>query len=86
MPHNHILRKSTAGNKLTKWQEKINHLMYIDDIKLFAENEKEFKTLIHTVRIYRQDIGMEFGIENVSNKKRQMTYYGHNGTTKSRKN
>ena len=37
--------------------------MYIDDIKLFAKNEKERETLIHIVRIYSQDIGMEFGIE-----------------------
>ena len=37
--------------------------MYMDDIKLFAKNEKELETLIHTVRIYSQDIGMEFGIE-----------------------
>ena len=36
--------------------------MYMDDIKLFAKNEKEPETLIHTVRIYSQDIGMEFGI------------------------
>ena len=35
MPLNNILRKCTAGNKLSKSQ-KINHLMYIDDIKLFA--------------------------------------------------
>ena len=37
--------------------------MYIDDIKLFSKNEKELETLIHAVRIYSQDIGMEFGIE-----------------------
>ena len=37
--------------------------MYIDDIKLFTKNEKELETLIYTVRIYSQDIGMEFGIE-----------------------
>ena len=35
----------------------------MDDIKLFAKNEKELETLIHTVRIYSQDIGIEFGIE-----------------------
>ena len=40
-----------------------NHLIYMDDIKLYAKNEKELETLIHTVRIYSQDIGMEFGIE-----------------------
>ena len=37
--------------------------MYMDDIKLFAKNEKELETLIHAVRIYSQDIGMEFGME-----------------------
>ena len=65
MPLNHILRKCTAGYKLSRSQEKVNHLMYMDDIKLFTKNEKELETLIHTVRIYSQDIGMEFGIENV---------------------
>ena len=35
----------------------------MDDIKQYAKNEKELKTLIHAVRIYSQDIGMEFGIE-----------------------
>ena len=41
MPLNHIHRKSTAGYKLNRFQEKINPLMYMDDIKLFAKNEKE---------------------------------------------
>ena len=62
MPLN-ILRKSAAGYKLSKSQEKINHLMYMDDIKLFAKNEKKLETLLQTVRIYHQDIGMEFGID-----------------------
>ena len=60
---NHILRKCTAGYKLSRSQEKVNHLMYMDDIKLFAKNEKELETLIHIVRIYSRDIGMAFGIE-----------------------
>ena len=37
--------------------------MYMDDIKLFAKNEKELETLILAFRIYSQDIGMEFGID-----------------------
>ena len=63
MPLNYILRKFTAGYKLSRSQEKINHLMYMDDINLFAKNEKELETLLHAVRIYSQDTGMEFGIE-----------------------
>ena len=42
----HILKKCTAGYKLSKLQEKINHLRYMDDIKLFSKNEKELETLI----------------------------------------
>ena len=66
MPLNHILRKYAAGYKLSRTQEKINHLMYMDDIKLFAKNEKELETLIDAVRIYSQDLGMEFCIEKCS--------------------
>ena len=61
MPLNHILRKCTAGYKLSKSQE--NHLTYMDDFILFAKNEKELETLMHAVKIYSQDIRMEFGIE-----------------------
>ena len=69
MPLNHIFRECTAGYKLSRSQEKINHLMYMDDIKLFLKNEKknnktkQTRKLIHAVRIYSQEIGMEFGIE-----------------------
>ena len=37
--------------------------MYMDYIKLFAKNEKQLETVRHEGRIYRQDTGMEFGIE-----------------------
>ena len=63
MPLNHIFRKCTAGYRLSKLQEKIKHLMYMDDIKRFVKNEKELETLIHAIRIYSQDIGIEFGID-----------------------
>ena len=77
MPLNDILRKCIAGYKFSRLQEKINHLMYMDDIKLFAKNEKELETHIHTVRIYSQNIGMEFGIEKMCHarhEKWQTTY------------
>ena len=35
----------------------------MDDIKLFAKNEKELETIILAVRIFSQDIRMEFGKE-----------------------
>ena len=51
MPLNHILRKCIVGYKLNKSQEKTNHLMYMDDIKLLAKNGKELETRMQTVRI-----------------------------------
>ena len=63
MPLNHILIKCTAGYKFRGSQEKVNHLMFMVDIKIFAKNEKEQETLIHTITIYSRGIGMEFGIE-----------------------
>ena len=78
MPLNHILRKRTAGYNLSRSQEKSNHLMYMDDIKLYVNNEKELETLIYRVRIYSRDIGMEFRIEKcamlvMKNGKQQLT-------------
>ena len=77
MQLNHILRKCTAVYKLSRSQEKVNYLTYMD-IKLFTKNEKELETLIHTVRIYCQVIRMEFGIEKcamlvMKSGKRQLT-------------
>ena len=51
MPLNHILGKCIAGYKSNKSQEKINRLIYMDDINLFAKNEKDLETLTHAVRI-----------------------------------
>ena len=32
----------------------------MDDIQLFAKNEKELENLIQALRIYSREIGMEF--------------------------
>ena len=53
MPINHKPRKCTAGYKLSKSQEKINHLMHIDDIKLFSKIGKRTENSnIRNERIY----------------------------------
>ena len=38
----------------------------MNDITVFAQNEKELETLLQTIRIYSQDIGMEFRTEKCS--------------------
>jgi len=40
----------------------------MDDLKLYAKNEKDLTALIETVRIFTTDICVEFGLENVQGK------------------
>ena len=63
IPLTHILRKSKPGYKFSGSGEKVNNLLYVDDLKMHRKNEKELDSLIQTVRVYRQDLRMEFGIE-----------------------
>ena len=42
---------------------KINHLLFMDDLKLYSRNQKELDSLVQTILIFNRDIGMEFGIE-----------------------
>ena len=35
----------------------------MDNVKIFAKKEKELATLLQTIRIYNQGMGMEFSIE-----------------------
>ena len=41
---------------------KINHLFFIDDLKLYAKTENLLDSLTQSVRIFSSDIGMKFGI------------------------
>ena len=44
-------------------KEKINHLLFTDNLKLYGWSEKELVSLVQTVHTFTEDIGMEFGIE-----------------------
>ena len=63
----HILRKVSAGYQLEKGQhKKINHLLLMDDLKLYGNSKKEAERHKNTVRIFSKDIAMEFGISKCS--------------------
>ena len=57
-----LLRKIKQSYEF-KNKDKINHLLFMDDLKLFAKNEKGLDSLVQTVRVFSEDIGMEFGID-----------------------
>ena len=86
-PLYNIHRKFTGGYRFAKLQGRINYLMYMDNIKLFTKYEKELEILIQTVRIYSQDIVVEFHIKKllIIRMKKKTTNNWRNRTTKSRK-
>ena len=58
-----LLRDVKAGYDLGKQQGLIDHLLFIEDLKLFGKTEKQLDTLINSVRVFSSDISMESGIE-----------------------
>ena len=46
-----------------KAKRRINHLLFMDNLKLYSRIEKGLDSLVQTVRVLSEDIGMEFGIE-----------------------
>ena len=63
IPMTRVLEKTEIGYQLKKGGTRINHLMFMDDIKLFGKSTKDIDSLVQTVRIVSGDIRMEFGIE-----------------------
>ena len=57
-----LLRKMKAGYDLGGRQGKINHLLFMDDLKLYGKNENQIDTLVQSVRVMCDDIRMEFGV------------------------
>ena len=63
IPLSLILRKMKAAYKFSESKEKINNLLFMDDLKLYSQCEKGLDSLVQTVCVFSEDIGMKFGIE-----------------------
>ena len=63
LPLTHILRGAAPGYHFASNGQKVNHLLFMDDLKLYASNEKSLESLIQVVRVFSNVIGMEFGVE-----------------------
>ena len=44
------------------FDKRVNHLFYMDDLKLFGKNDSEIEGLLKTDKCFSDDIGMEFGL------------------------
>ena len=49
LPLTHILRETGMGYQLEKNGAKVNHLFFMDNLKLYGKNDKEIDSLIKTV-------------------------------------
>ena len=65
IPISLVLRKVKAGYEWGKKEFSLNHLLFMDDLKLYGKSEKQIDSLVRTVHILSTDMGMEFGIRNV---------------------
>ena len=63
IPLSIILNKAKEGYSLGKDRAKLNHLLFMDDLKLYGKDKDQLDSLVQTVRIFSSDIGMTFGIE-----------------------
>ena len=48
---------------VTSRNQKLNNLLFMDDLKLYAKSERELNSLIQTVRIFSDDVGTVFGLD-----------------------
>ena len=47
-----LLRKAKAAYEFSGSKEKINHLLFMGDLKLYRRNEKEFDLLVQTASVF----------------------------------
>ncbi|EFA13373.1 hypothetical protein TcasGA2_TC001390 [Tribolium castaneum] len=57
------LKESSTGYQLHPGGTKIDHLLYIDDLKLFAKSKNELEIQLESVKVFSENIKMSFGFE-----------------------
>ena len=61
IPGTIILRTLKQGYSFGKGKERLNHLLFMDDLKFYGSNDNEIDSLAKVVKIVSGDIGMQFG-------------------------
>ena len=63
MPLSTILNATGKGFHLDKNGLILNHLLYLDNLKLFAKSRTNLESLVSTVKLFSKFIHMSFGID-----------------------
>ena len=62
-PLSMILKDEQKGYKLGNSGNLVNHLLFMDDLKLYGKSQDEIDALLGLVQEYSNDIGMVFGMD-----------------------
>ena len=63
VPLTWLLRRAKVSYEWGKKGFKLNHLLFLDDLKLFDKSNNQIDSLVQTVHIFSEDIDMQFGIK-----------------------
>ena len=63
IPLSMLLKEERKGYKLGNPGSLVNHLLFMDDLKLYGKSQDEVDALLGLVQEYSNDIGMEFGMD-----------------------
>ena len=58
-----ILRKANASYEGGKKEYKLNHLLFMDDLKLLSKSEEQMDTLVKAAHVFSANFWMEFGMK-----------------------
>ena len=63
IPLTWLLRRAKAGYERGNKRIRLDRVLFMDDLKLFVESKNQIDSLVQTVHILSEDIGMQFGIK-----------------------
>ena len=63
IPLSLLLRKVKASYEWGREEFKLNHFLFMDDLKSFGKIDDQIDNLVQTVFTFSEDIGMEFGLK-----------------------
>ena len=63
LPLSWLLNTNNIGNRINRQGNTISHLLFMDDLKLFAAKSNQLLSIMRIVNKFSDDIGMSFGID-----------------------
>ena len=61
IPLTHVLKRMKSCYEFIQSKEIVNHVLYMDDLKLYANTDKILNRLVPRVRVFNKDIDLQFG-------------------------